>query len=433
MKHLYFSDWFFILSTCLLMVWMLRTAHKPRVQKIWLKFWMQPLAVISSAFILIFWLIALLDSIHIHDMTIIDSLFFPLSTFSEYSYSIPFGIQSFLPQITKTHGQFMTHYNHLKYVPLEWTQQHEAYAWMLHQVVKASAIILMPYAIVLYIFRAPLSKWPEYKKNVIWFVSSIVFWSWIMFLLYLFSRKLHVFGTSQAGYDILYQAIKSIRTGLMISLMTTMFMLPFALVLGLLAGFYGKWIDAIIQFLYSVISSIPTVLLITAGILSWQVYANVHFSSWSMYEQADMRLVMICVLLGLSDWSSLCRYIRAEVLKLRELDFIKIAILLRTPKFIILFRHLLPNIMHLVIMSVVLNFSYLVLAESVLTYIGIGVSPLTQSWGNLINAARLELARTPAVWWPIMTAFGFMFPLVLACNFFADGLRKALNPREEVV
>jgi peptide/nickel transport system permease protein len=92
-------------------------------------------------------------------------------------------------------------------------------------------------------------------------------------------------------------------------------------------------------------------------------------------------------------------------------------------------RHLLPNLLHLVLIAVVIDFSGLVLAEAVLSYVGVGVDPTTLSWGNMINSARLEMAREPMVWWSLLAAFTFMFTLVLAANLFSDAVRDAFDPR----
>jgi peptide/nickel transport system permease protein len=89
----------------------------------------------------------------------------------------------------------------------------------------------------------------------------------------------------------------------------------------------------------------------------------------------------------------------------------------------------MPNFMHIVLITVALDFSGLVLAEAVLSYINIGVDPTTNSWGNMINQARLEMARDPAVWWSLTAAFTFMFTLVLFANLFADVIRDAMDPR----
>ena len=85
--------------------------------------------------------------------------------------------------------------------------------------------------------------------------------------------------------------------------------------------------------------------------------------------------------------------------------------------------------MHIVLIAVVLDFSGLVLAEAVLSYVGVGVDPITISWGNMINSARLEMARDPVVWWSLIAAFVFMFTLVLAANLFSDAVRDAFDPR----
>jgi len=92
-------------------------------------------------------------------------------------------------------------------------------------------------------------------------------------------------------------------------------------------------------------------------------------------------------------------------------------------------RHLLPNLMHIVIIALVMDFSGLVLAEAVLSYVGIGVDPTMISFGTMINNARMELGREPAVWWSLTAAFAFMFALVLAANLLADAVRDAFDPR----
>ncbi len=97
--------------------------------------------------------------------------------------------------------------------------------------------------------------------------------------------------------------------------------------------------------------------------------------------------------------------------------------------FTVIARHILPNVMHIVLITLVLDFSGLVLAEAVLSYVNIGVDPTMNSWGNMINSARLELARDPVVWWSLTAAFLFMFVLVLAANLFADVVRDAFDPR----
>jgi peptide/nickel transport system permease protein len=244
------------------------------------------------------------------------------------------------------------------------------------------------------------------------------------------SRGYHVLGTGKVGEDVLYQSLKSIRTGVLIGTLTTVATLPLALVLGILAGYYRGWVDDVIQYLYTTLNSVPGVLLIAAAMLVMQSYMARHEAEFaSLATRADFRLLALCLILGLTSWTGLCRLLRAETLKLRELEYVQAARVLGVSQGMILLRHILPNLFHLVLISVALDFSSLVLAEAVLSYVNIGVDPSTESWGNMINSARLEMAREPVVWWSLAAAFAFMFALVLPANLFADAVRDAFDPR----
>jgi len=240
----------------------------------------------------------------------------------------------------------------------------------------------------------------------------------------------HIFGTDKIGNDIFYETIKSIRTGLFIGTITTIFMLPFALLFGIIAGYFGGWVDDIIQYSYTTLSSIPGVLLITAMVLMMQVFISNHPQLFpTLMDRADARLLTLCFILGITSWASLCRLLRAETLKLRELDYVTASIAMGARRWAVIFRHILPNVMHIVIITLVLDFSGLVLAEAILSYVGVGVDPTMPSWGNMINTSRLELAREPVVWWPLFAALVTMFFLVLSANLFADQVRDAFDPR----
>ena len=240
----------------------------------------------------------------------------------------------------------------------------------------------------------------------------------------------HVFGTDKVGQDVLYLTLKSIRTGLVIGTVTTLAMLPFAVALGIVAGYVGGWVDDVIQYLYTTLNSIPGVLLIAASVLMMQVVIDTH-PDWfaTAAQRADARLLALCLILGVTSWTGLCRLLRAETLKLRELEYVQAAQAFGASPVRIMGRHILPNVMHIVLIAVVMDFSGLVLAEAVLSYIGIGVDPSTISFGTMINTARLELAREPIVWWSLVAAFFFMFVLVLAANLFSDAVRDAFDPR----
>jgi len=240
----------------------------------------------------------------------------------------------------------------------------------------------------------------------------------------------HVFGTDKVGQDVFYQALKSIRTGLVIGTLTTLVMLPFALALGVMAGYFKGWVDDAIQYLYTTLSSIPGVLLIAAAVLMMQVWIDTHPHLFdTVLARADMRLLFLCMILGITSWTGLARLLRGEALKLREMEYIQAAHAFAVPHFRIITRHILPNVMHIVLIAIVMDFSGLVLAEAVLSYVGVGVDPSTISFGTMINSARLEMAREPMVWWSLAAAFGFMLLLVLSANLFADAVRDAFDPR----
>jgi peptide/nickel transport system permease protein len=240
----------------------------------------------------------------------------------------------------------------------------------------------------------------------------------------------HVLGTDKVGQDVFYLSLKSIRTGLLIGTLTTLIMLPLAVLLGILAGYVGGWVDDVIQYLYTTLNSIPGVLLIAAAVLMMQVIIDTH-PDWfaTSAERADARLLALCLILGMTSWTGVARLLRGETLKLRELEFVQAARAFGVGRLAIIWRHILPNLMHIVLIALVMDFSGLVLAEAVLSYVGVGVDPSTISFGTMINAARMELAREPMVWWSLVAAFGFMFVLVLAANLFADAVRDAFDPR----
>ena len=161
-----------------------------------------------------------------------------------------------------------------------------------------------------------------------------------------------------------------------------------------------------------------------------QVYIDTHTELFpTAAQRADLRLLFLCIILGVTSWTGLCRLLRGETLKLRELEYIQAAHAFGVRHHRVISRHILPNVMHIVLISVVMEFSGLVLAEAVLSYVGVGVDPSMNSFGTLINNARLEMAREPMVWWSLAAAFVFMVTLVLAANLFADAVRDAFDPR----
>jgi peptide/nickel transport system permease protein len=401
------------------------------------------IGMVSLAVLLFFVLIGLLDSVHFRPaddkkneiISLLDYWATPLREHGEKTYSAPFATTLYSKEMmTQPDGSMQwgyprlefggRHLNNPKTEKLPDILQKAFYGF-----VQGASLI------GLFLFMMWLLHAVQYRrfmrnstlKTVLAVVFAIVSVSYA--LVYL-SGYYHVFGTDKVGEDVFYQAIKSIRTGLVIGTLTTLIMLPMAIVFGILAGFFRGWVDDVIQYVYTTLNSIPSVLLIAASILMVQVYMANHEADFtSVIVRADMRLLFLCMILGVTSWTGLCRLLRAETLKLREMEYVQAAQALGVKQGAILLRHILPNVMHIVLISVVLDFSSLVLAEAVLSYINIGVDPTTYSWGNMINGARLEMAREPIVWWSLSAAFVFMFALVLAANLFADVVQDAFDPR----
>jgi len=240
----------------------------------------------------------------------------------------------------------------------------------------------------------------------------------------------HVFGTDVTGNDVLYQTLKSIRTAFVIGSLATLATLPLAVVLGIVGGYLRGWVDEAIQYLYTVLSSIPNILLIAACVLMVQVFIDKNPDLFATgAERSDLRLFLLCAILGVTGWASLCRLLRAETMKLRELEYVQAATAFGVGHWRIMVRHIMPNVMHLVLITTVLSFSELILYEAVLTYVGVGVDPSMNSFGGMINLARSQMSGDPVVWWSFISAFVFMVTLVLAANLFADGVRDAFDPR----
>ncbi len=240
----------------------------------------------------------------------------------------------------------------------------------------------------------------------------------------------HAFGTDVTGNDVLVQTLKSIRTAFVIGALSTLFTLPLAVVLGILGGYFRRWVDEAIQYLYTVLSSIPNILLIAACVLMVQVFLDKNADFFqTAAERADLKLFLLCAVLGLTGWAGLCRLLRAETLKVRELEYVQAADAFGVSSTRIMVQHIFPNVAHLMLIVTVLEFSSLILYEAVLALVGVGVDPSMNSFGGMINYARNEMSRDPVVWWPFASAFVFMVALVLAANLFADGVRDAFDPR----
>ena len=448
-----------ILVFVLWYIWHVRSDRNLRAN--WRLAMKRPVAMVSSMVLGFFLLVAFTDSIHYRKVlpsepgqaiqysseanSVLDEILQPLATARERSYSEPLSAVAFRKETFERDGVSVRDYprlrfggKHLDQPELQlWTDISQrtivALAWGTCIVVGVLmlGLLLASYrsqqslATVASQFIHGKTEWP-WRSMAITFTLMTLAICWVAFL----SQVYHVFGTDRTGNSVLVFAMKSVRTALVIGGLTTLVVLPLALLLGVMAGYLRGWVDEVIQYVYTLLASIPDVLLIAASVLLLQVFIDKNQGIFeTSLERADARLFFLCIILGITSFTGLCRLVRGETLKLRELEYIQSARAfgVSTPR--VLWRHIVPNLMHLVLINTVMQFSSFVLAEAVLSYVGVGVDPKTASFGVMINTARAELAATPLVWWTLTTAFGFMFLIVLSANLLADAIRDAFDPR----
>ena len=426
----------------------------------WAEVAKRPMAMGAALVLAVFVVIGLLDSLHYRErlsdspadkpqysvevLSVFDTLVGTLRTQQEKTYSAPLAMQLYAKEFVDHDGVAVREYPRLKFGGAHLQSPDERHPDIARRVLVGSAqglsVALLvfgllaawqarrsrqPYGEWLMAFGTGQLGWPG--RTV---VAMLAFIAVVIAVLVHLAAGYHVLGTDKVGQDVLYISLKSIRTGLVIGTLTTLVTLPLAIVLGIAAGYFRGWVDDVIQYVYTVLNSIPGVLLIAAAVLIVQVYIE---SNPELFDtaaaRADIRLLALCIIMGVTSWTGLARLLRGESLKLRTLDYVEAARAFGVSHARIIGRHIFPNVFHLVLIAIVLDFSGLVLAEAVLSYVGVGVDPSMYSWGNMINGARLELAREPVVWWQLGAAFVFMFTLVLAANLFADGVRDAFDPR----
>jgi peptide/nickel transport system permease protein len=225
-------------------------------------------------------------------------------------------------------------------------------------------------------------------------------------------KGVHLLGTDALGRDTLVQTLRATRSALWIGGLTSLIYIPLGVLLGILSAFYRGWVDDVVQYVYSTVAAVPEILMLV-----------------SILMVLGKGLGTMAIALGITGWVGMARLIRGETLRQVERPYVAAARAMGQSDWKILMRHLLPNVMHLVLIKAVLGFSGLVLAEAVLSYLGVGAPVGTASWGAMIDASRSELSREPFVWWNISTAAGALFLLVLALNLFGDSLRRAFDPK----
>ncbi len=219
----------------------------------------------------------------------------------------------------------------------------------------------------------------------------------------------HLFGTDQLGRDVLSRMIWGAGISLKVGLVATGVSMFIGVILGALAGYYGRWVDTVIMRFVDIMLCFPAFFLILA------VIAILEPSIWN-----------IMVVIGLTSWMGITRLVRADFISLKERDFVQAARAIGASDLRIIFRHILPNAMASVLVAATLGVAGAILTESALSFLGIGVQPPTPSWGNILTAGKNNI---DIAWWLSLYPGLAILITVLGYNLLGEGIRDSLDPR----
>ncbi len=457
------TDAFIFFLLVLLMLYAFRVTRSPALKAAWGSVARTPSAMCAAVLLVFFVLVGVLDSIHYRPQlppapgqesgqpvyapvlrSALDDILAPTRMANpEATYSAPLAVRQFTKETQLVDGEAVRDYPRLRHAGAKLANEDDRWPDIRRRTalgIAAAIVFSVAAALMLTLmhrrrangWREALRAWWHGRSGVpwraMWITAALL--GLVVCVAASVAMDYHVLGTDRTGNDVLRQSLKSIRTALVIGTLTTLAMLPPAIIFGISAGYFKGRVDDVIQYIYTTLTSIPGVLLIAACVLMMQVYIDTHPELFpTVAARADLRLFLLCLILGLTGWAGLCRLLRAETLKLRELEYVQAARAFGVSHLRIMWRHILPNVMHIILITLVLEFSGLVLYEAVLSYLGIGVDPTTPSFGTMIDSSRLEMSRDPMVWWNLLSAFVFLLALVLSANIFADAVQNAFDPR----
>lgn len=256
--------------------------------------------------------------------------------------------------------------------------------------------------------------------------------------------RLHLFGTDINGQDVFHRVLTGARVSLGIGLAGALVSLFVGTTLGILAGYLRGRVEAVIMRTIDVLQSVPRILFIMVIIAaldsrfkSWLDGARVAaanaewdtLAGWLDSLLPYSRIVMLIVALGLIEWMTMARIIRAQVLVLREQGYVQAALCLGEKPVTIMRRHLLPNLSTIILTYLTLTVPAVILDESFLSFLGLGIEAPAASWGSLLKDGAQVINPLDQKWWLLAFPALFMSATLLALNFLGDGLRDAFDPR----
>ncbi len=228
----------------------------------------------------------------------------------------------------------------------------------------------------------------------------------------------NIFGTDIFGYSILRKVLYSTKISLKVAFFASILSIVIGVPMGAAAGYFGGFIDEVVVWIYSTLSSIPYILLILAFALV--------LKDKTIFGCKLAGATTVYLAIGLTSWVGICRLIRGEIIKRKESEYILAARAMGCSGGRIIFKHLLPNTFHIVIISFSLRFMSFIHAEVILSFLGLGEKN-KPSWGAMIDSARLDLPK--GYWWEMAAATMAIFFISLALNIFGDALRDCLDPK----
>ncbi len=238
----------------------------------------------------------------------------------------------------------------------------------------------------------------------------------------------HWFGTDLNGRDLLTRTLYGARMSLLVAALGTFVSLTVGVSYGMVSGYAGGRIDSLMMRVVEILYSLPSLILVIILIATLENPVTLLLRQIGLII-VPPRIVLLVVFLGLTEWLTMARIIRGQVLVLKEQAFVQASEALGQSHFRLLFRHLLPNLSGVILVYLTLTIPAIMIDEAFLSFLGLGVQPPQASWGTLIADGASSINPIRLYWWLLVFPGGLMTLTLLALNFLGDGLRDVLDPR----